>query len=210
MFAGRDTTAGLLGWCLMRLALHPDVFSSLRAAVLREIPAAEQPTFSQLKGCRPLQHFLQEVLRLHSTVPFNNRVAIRDTTLPVGGGPDQSSPIAVRKGQVVTFSVYAMHRRADLWGEDALEFRPSRFEERVPAWQWLPFLGGPRVCLGQQFALTEAGFLLVRLLREFDQVQPVDEVEMKKMRKGLGLTMCKSELPVCSLEAVGGRPGVVC
>lgn len=105
MFAGRDTTAGLLGWCLMRLALHPDVFSSLRAAVLREIPAAEQPTFSQLKGCRPLQHFLQEVLRLHSTVPFNNRVAIRDTTLPVGGGPDQSSPIAVRKGQVVTFSV---------------------------------------------------------------------------------------------------------
>lgn len=103
-----------------------------------------------------------------------------------------------------------MHRRADLWGEDALEFRPSRFEERVPAWQWLPFLGGPRVCLGQQFALTEAGFLLVRLLREFDQVQPVDEVEMKKMRKGLGLTMCKSELPVCFLEAVGGRPGVVC
>ncbi|KAL1590426.1 hypothetical protein WHR41_00764 [Cladosporium halotolerans] len=189
MFAGRDTTAGLLGWCLMRLALHPDVFESLRAAVLREIPAAEQPTFSQLKGCRPLQHFLQEVLRLHSTVPFNNRVAIRDTTLPVGGGPDQSSPVAVRKGQVVTFSVYAMHRRTDLWGEDALEFRPSRFEVRVPAWQWLPFLGGPRVCLGQQFALTEAGFLLVRLLREFDQVQPVDEVEMKKMRKGLGLTM---------------------
>lgn len=204
MFAGRDTTAGLLGWCLMRLALHPDVFSSLRAAVLREIPAGEQPTFSQLKGCRPLQHFLQEVLRLHSTVPFNNRVAIRDTTLPVGGGPDQSSPVAVRKGQVVTFSVYAMHRRKDLWGEDALEFRPSRFEERVPAWQWLPFLGGPRVCLGQQFALTEAGFLLVRLLREFDQVQPVDEAEMKKMRKGLGLTMCKSG-PTCFLFFLGDR-----
>jgi cytochrome P450 len=193
MMAGRDTTAALLGWCLLRLALHPEIFSSLRETILRDFPSDTQPDFAQLKSCRPLQHFLQEVLRLHATVPVNNRVCIKDTTLPLGGGADQQSPIAVRAGQAVTFSVYLMHRRKDLWGEDALEFRPSRWEERVPAWQWLPFLGGPRVCLGQQFALTEAGFLLVRLLREFDAVQAVDEVEMRRMRKGVGLTLCKLE-----------------
>jgi cytochrome P450 len=193
MMAGRDTTAALLGWCLLRLALQPEIYSSLREACLRDFPPGTQPDFNQLKGCRPLQHFLQEVLRLHATVPMNNRLCVKDTTLPLGGGADQNSPIAVRAGQIVTFSVYFMHRRKDLWGEDALEFRPSRWEEKVPAWQWLPFLGGPRVCLGQQFALTEAGFMLVRLLREFDAVQAVDEVEMRRMRKGVGLTLCKLE-----------------
>jgi cytochrome P450 len=192
MMAGRDTTAALLGWCLLRLALHPEIYSSLRETCLRDFPSGTQPDFNQLKSCRPLQHFLQEVLRLHATVPMNNRLCVKNTTLPLGGGADQNSPIAVRAGQIVTFSVYFMHRK-DLWGEDALEFRPSRWEEKVPAWQWLPFLGGPRVCLGQQFALTEAGFMLVRLLREFDAVQAVDEVEMRRMRKGVGLTLCKLE-----------------
>ena len=84
-----------------------------------------------------------------------------------------------------------VHRDEDLWGEDALEFKPSRWEQKVPAWQYLPFMGGPRVCIGQQFALTEAGFLLVRLLQAFDGVEAVDESEMRKMNKGLGLTMCK-------------------
>ncbi|KAM0714911.1 hypothetical protein Q7P37_009376 [Cladosporium fusiforme] len=193
MMAGRDTTAGLLGWCLLRLALHPEIYSTLRETILRDFPGDSQPTFAQLKSCRPLQHFIQEVLRLHPTVPINNRMATKDTTLPVGGGSDKRSPIAVKAGQTVVFSVYVMHRRKDLWGEDALEFRPSRWEERVPAWQWLPFSGGPRVCLGMQFALTEAAFLLVRLLREFDGVEALDKEEMKRMRKGISLTMAPAD-----------------
>ena len=127
--------------------------------------------------------------RLHPTVPINQRAAVKDTTLPTGGGPDQRSPIAVYKGQILLFSVYLMQRRKDLWGQDALEFRPERWEEKIPAWQFLPFLGGPRICLGQQFALTEAGFLLCRLLQEFDAIEPVDRAQMAKMRKGLGVTM---------------------
>jgi hypothetical protein len=202
MMAGRDTTAALLGWCLLRLSLHPEIYSSLRETCLRDFPSGTQPDFNQLKGCRPLQHFLQEVLRLHATVPMNNRLCVKDTTLPLGGGADQNSPIAVHAGQIVTFSVYFMHRRKDLWGEDALEFRPSRWEEKVPAWQWLPFLGGPRVCLGQQFALTEAGFMLVRLLREFDAVKAVDEVGMRRMRKGVGLTLCKLNESLWELDSM--------
>lgn len=194
MMAGRDTTAGMLGWCLLRLALHPDILSSLRETCLRDFPSDSQPDFEQLKACRPLQHFLNEVLRLHPGVPINNRLCVQDTTLPLGGGADQRSPIAVHAGQTVTFSVYAMHRRKDLWGEDALEFKPSRWEQKVPAWQWLPFLGRPKACLGQQFALTEAGFLLVRLLKAFDAIEAVDESEMRKMRKGLDLTMCMLDL----------------
>jgi cytochrome P450 len=181
----------MLGWCVTRFALHPDIFASLREAVLQDFPGDSQPGFAELKACKPLQHFMNEILRLHPIVPINNRLCVKDTTLPLGGGADQRSPIAIRAGQSVVFSVYAMHRRTDLWGEDALEFRPSRWDQKTLAWQYLPFMGGPRVCIGQQFALTEAGFLLVRLLKAFDAVEAVDINQMKKMDKGLGLTMCK-------------------
>jgi len=189
LLAGRDTTASLLGWAITRLALHPEVFSKLRDIVLRDFEPGTEITFAQLKGCRYLQHFLNEVLRLHPTVPLNQRIATKDTTLPTGGGPDQRSPIAVKKGQVVLFSVYNMQRRKDLWGEDAAEFKPERWEQRFAAWQFLPFLGGPRICLGQQFALTEASYLIVRLLHQFDAVEPADLGDMRKMKKGLGVTM---------------------
>jgi cytochrome P450 len=89
----------------------------------------------------------------------------------------------------VIFTVYLMHRRKDLWGEDVLEFKPERWEQRIPAWQYLPFLGGPRICLGQQFALIEASYLLVRLLREYDAIEPVDWAEMRRLKKAMGVTM---------------------
>lgn len=190
MVAGRDTTAALLGWCWLRLAIHPSIFTKLRTTILKDFSPDTQPTFSQLKSCRYLQHFIQEVLRLHPTVPVNNRFAVRNTTLPLGGGPDGKSPVAIRKGQTVIFSVYLMQRRKDLFGEDAEVFRPERWEQRVPAWHYLPFLGGPRICLGQQFALTEAAFSIVRVMQEFDRVEAVDVGELGRMRKGLGLTMC--------------------
>ena len=142
LFAGRDTTSSLLGWAVNRLALHPDVFAKLRNVILCDFPSGEDITFAKLKGCRYLQHFLSECLRLHPTVPVNQRIANKDTTLPVGGGPDQSSPIALRKGQPVLFSVYVMQRRKDLWGPDADKFRPERWEQRFQSWQFLPFLGG--------------------------------------------------------------------
>jgi cytochrome P450 len=70
-----------------------------------------------------------------------------------------------------------MHRRKDIYGPDALEFRPERWapEEGLrPGWGYLPFNGGPRICVGQQFALTEASYTIVRLLQEFKGVEDRD------------------------------------
>ena len=73
-----------------------------------------------------------------------------------------------------------MHRRKDLYGEDAEKFRPERWEEPgLPldedsinaAWGYLPFNGGPRVCLGQEFGLTEASYTTVRLLQRFPRIE---------------------------------------
>jgi hypothetical protein len=87
-------------------------------------------------------------------VPLNQRTAEADTFLPLGGGPDHKSPLFVAKGTSVGYSLYAMHRRTDIFGADAEEFRPERWEENLrPGWAYLPFNGGPRACLGREFPL---------------------------------------------------------
>jgi cytochrome P450 len=163
LLAGRDTTAALLSWSFVLLAQHPAIFDSLRSAILSTFGISEPPnnhapiTFSTLKSCRPLVNFLHEVLRLYPVVPWNFRVAARDSVLPTGGGPDRKSPIAIKKGQVVTYAIYFMHRSPDIWGEDALEFKPERWEGRKIGWEYLPFNGGPRVCLGREFPSLSSG-----------------------------------------------------
>lgn len=98
-------------------------------------------------------------LRLYPSVPVNNRVALRTTTLPTGGGPDGRSPVLVRRGQAVAYCIYALHRQPHLYGDDSEEFRPERWDDKnmplfqnetVANWGYLPFNGGPRVCLGRK------------------------------------------------------------
>jgi len=84
-----------------------------------------------------------------------------------------------------------MQRRKDLWGEDADVWKPERWLSRRPGWEYLPFNGGPRICIGQQFALTEAGYVTVRLLQKFDQID--GSAISKQVRHGLTLTTCPAD-----------------
>jgi cytochrome P450 len=179
--AGRDTTASLIAWVLYCLVRHPRVYERLRRTVLENFGtfstiSHETITFEKLKACGYLQHIMSETLRLHSVVPFNSRCARRDTTLPTGGGLDGTLPVFVPKGTEVNFSTHVLHRRKDLWGEDADEFVPERWEKKRPGttWQYVPFNGGPRICIGQQFALTEAGYVLVRMVQRYDVIEGLD------------------------------------
>lgn len=113
-------------------------------------------------------------LRLYPIVPFNLRCALKDTYIPVGGGPDGKSPVFVPKGHEVIYSVYTMHRDHEIYGPDADEYRPERWEKLRPGWAYLPFNGGPRICIGQQFALTEAGYTTVRIMQEFERIENRD------------------------------------
>lgn len=177
LLAGRDTTAGLLGWLWFILVRHQNVFNQLRQTVLDDFGTYEKPhdiTFARLKSCTFLQHCLNETLRLYTVVPLNSRRAVRDTTLPRGGGPDGQGKLYVRKNQEVNYAVHVMHRRKDIWGPDADEFKPERWVGRKPGWEYLPFNGGPRICIGQQFALTEASYVTVRMLQKFDKIENLE------------------------------------
>lgn len=110
---------------------------------------------------------MHETLRLYPVVPYNVRLALKDTTLPLGGGPDGQSPIGILKDDIVSYSTLIMQRRPDLT-PSVLDFSPERWETWQPRpWNYIPFNGGPRICIGQQFALTEMGYTIVRLLQRF-------------------------------------------
>lgn len=191
LLAGRDTTASLLSITFHVLARRQDIFKKLKAEV--DSLQGEKPNYETLRNMKYLKYLLQEsksafyetyraaltspALRLYPIVPVNARFAKKDTTIPRGGGPDGLSPVFIPKGQIVAYSVYVMHRRKDIYGADADEFRPERWapEEGLrPGWGYLPFNGGPRICVGQQFALTEASYTIVRLLQEFEGVEDRD------------------------------------
>ena len=97
-----------------------------------------------------------------------NRIARIDTVLPVGGGHDGKSPVFAPEGTNFDTSWYSLHRLESVWGADVHEFKPSRWQAFKPnSWQYVPFGGGPRGCLGRNKAMTEASYVIVRIMREF-------------------------------------------
>jgi cytochrome P450 len=154
------------------LVRHPTVMEKLRTEITSTCDANTDLTRDDLRRLPYLQNVIKEsmshpkpfpfilanrpALRLYPSVPVNTRTTIRTTVLPTGGGPDRAAPVLIPKGSAVAFSVYSMHRRPDLYGMDAEMFRPERWDEDMPLqhdpvkakWGYLPFHGGPRVCLG--------------------------------------------------------------
>lgn len=107
--------------------------------------------------------------------------------LPRGGGPNGDRPIGVLKDTNINYSVLVMQRRIDLYpcSDGTLEtskssgpfappeeFAPERWDSWTPkSWQYVPFNGGPRICIGQQFALAEIAYTVVRILQHSDRLE---------------------------------------
>ncbi|KAK5203419.1 hypothetical protein LTR47_010348 [Exophiala xenobiotica] len=209
LVAGCDTTACLLSWTFFLLVRHPRVLDKLRVEVKDACEGKEELTRNDLREMRYLQTVLKETLRLYPSVPVNTRTATRTTILPTGGGPDRKSPVLIPKGSAVAYSVYAMHRRPDLYGMDAEDFRPERWDEDMPLdrnptdakWGYLPFNGGPRVCLGMDFALTEAAYTIVRLMQRFPVIRlpSTERVELTGVEKQT-MTLVLSITEGCKVE----------
>ncbi|KAI1854332.1 hypothetical protein JX265_012501 [Neoarthrinium moseri] len=178
LLAGRDTTAATLSWAFLELSRHPDAFQRLRREVIDAVGRSRAPTYDDLKGMVYLRHVLNETLRLYPAVPYNLRTALEDATLPnPAGGPG----VGVVEGDTVVYSTFSMQRcpslypRIDDRGEPLPEpavFAPERWEVWTPrAWNYVPFNGGPRICVGQNFALTEMAYCVVRILQKYDRLE---------------------------------------
>ncbi|EXJ95308.1 hypothetical protein A1O1_00428 [Capronia coronata CBS 617.96] len=179
LLAGRDTTASTLSWLFLELAKNPRVVDKLREEILEVLGQdGRPPTYQEVKDMKYLTYTINETLRLYPVVPFNVRSALTDTTLPHGAGPDGMGLVGCPRGTVVGYSTLVMQRRKDLYPPisdsfpyDPHDWVPDRWATWTPkSWQFIPFNGGPRICIGQQFAMVEIAYTVVRILQEFDQI----------------------------------------
>jgi cytochrome P450 len=154
--AGHETTAMGMTWILNHL---------LRDNKLKERMVAEVKKLRNswdAVGNYYIQNVINEALRLYAPVWILAREA---------EGDDQLGEYAIHGGDRIIFSPYLTHRHPDFW-ENPEKFDPSRFDKEVAhRYAYFPFGGGPRVCIGQYFALMEMTILLVNILKNFPEMR---------------------------------------
>lgn len=157
--AGHETTANALTWSLYLLSQAPET----REALEVEVDAAGNELAAAAlsgNGLALTRAVIEEAMRLYPPVPSLSRTALADDA--VGGR------CFIPKGALVVISPYLLHRHETLWREPD-RFRPERFlpgaRETIERYAYLPFGAGPRVCIGQQFAMVEASIVLATLVR---------------------------------------------
>ncbi|MCJ1437308.1 hypothetical protein MMC27_006694 [Xylographa pallens] len=199
LIAGRDTTAATMSYVFRLLIRHPNVLKKLRVEIKSILGQDKNVTRAYIQRMPYLHNVIKETLRLYPPVPINTRFCKVTTTLPRGGGPDGRSPILVRKGMPVAYTVYHMQRRKDFYGSDAEEFRPERWEGPELAnikWGYLPFNGGPRLCLGKDFGLMLASYGIARIIQRFPKIELAPGETLQKPseeRQQLTLTLSSAD-----------------
>ncbi|KAH9054513.1 cytochrome P450 [Lactarius vividus] len=179
LIAGHETSSTTIAWALFALSYHPAVQTTLRAE-LRTCPT-DMPTMDQLNVLPYLEGVVREVLRLYAPVSAIQRIAMHDAEIPLqkpfkdNRGIMQSS-IRLSKGDTVTIPIRLLNRSTEIWGEDANEFRPERWETVPEAAHALPsvyghlltFIAGTHACIGYRFAVVEIKAILFTLVRAFE------------------------------------------
>ncbi|KAI5899133.1 cytochrome P450 [Schizophyllum commune H4-8] len=192
MVAGHETTATGTTWAIHQLTQNPAVQSRLRDE-LRTLDT-DTPTLDELNSLPYLDNFVKEVLRFYSPVPWTARVAMRDDVVPLEEPYTDKKgrvcyEIKVRKGQQFLLPIHCLHRKKSIWGEDANEFNPDRWDapsdaiKNVPSvWSHLfSFSAGSHACIGFRFSIAEMKALLFILVRafEFELAVPVDDLKVR-------------------------------
>ena len=157
--AGHETTATGLAWTVDLLCRHPEWYARAR----QEVDAlGHRPTVTDLPRLNVCQRIFKEALRIYPPVYFFGRTAVRDTVI---------GNVHVPRFTNVVILPWALHRNPRVW-PDAERFDPDRFlpanEQTRHRSAWLPFGAGPRVCIGNHFALMEGPLVLAAMLRDHD------------------------------------------
>lgn len=182
LLAGHETTALLMTYAVMLLCRFPYALEPVLSE-LDEVLGGRRPTVSDIRQLPRLTQVINETLRLYPPAGILGREAIEEDTL----GAHE-----IRVGDQVTVSIWAMHHDARFFA-DPWTFTPERwtkeFEQSLPRFAYMPFGGGQRVCIGENFALIEAHLLLAELLQKLTfSLESAEEPELE-----LAVTMRPTE-----------------
>jgi len=185
MFEGHDTTAAAISWCLFCLAKDRDYQRRIQDELDTVLGDRRIPAYDDLGELHVLENAIKESLRLYPSVPIIARILDEDLHVD-----DKVIP----KGTQVAVIISALHRQPSIWGPDAQEFRPDRFDDRksqtTSPFEYLPFSAGSRNCIGnnsnslgillylkkkkkkkgQRFAQLEERTVIAAILKTYDVV----------------------------------------
>jgi cytochrome P450 len=153
--AGHETTANALAWTFHLLSRHPDVYMRLRTEVDGAL-GGRTPTFEDVPRLPYAMRVIKEAMRLYPPAYIIGRQATCDVDI---------GPYRLPKKMTAFINIYGMHHRAKYF-PDPEKFDPDRFKpeaEKQMKTSYVPFGGGPRVCIGNQFALLEGQLVLATL-----------------------------------------------
>ncbi|ONK62894.1 uncharacterized protein A4U43_C07F9230 [Asparagus officinalis] len=160
-FAGKETTANLLTWAILLLALHQEWQSKARDEVITICGKHRIPNSDDLNDLKIITMILKETLRLYSPAVMINRLTTRNIKL---------SGLDIPSGTIIYMPTIAVHHDTQVWGNDANEFNPERFSANKGhhLGAFYPFGIGPTICIGQNLAMTEAKVALAMILQRFE------------------------------------------
>ncbi|KAH6910598.1 cytochrome P450 [Coprinopsis sp. MPI-PUGE-AT-0042] len=219
-FAGMDTTTSAASRLLWLLSEHQDVQDRLRVEIRDAKRKYGRPNYDELVGLPYMDAVCRETLRLHPPLPMMSREVKEDTILPLlkpirGTDGKDITELFVRKGLTIFISIIGWNRNRDVWGLDALEWKPERWlndlpravtDAKVPGVysNLMTFLGGSRGCIGFKFAQLELKMLLFNLLDQLKFSPSKKEMFWRGsiVTPAIDLAKIRPELPLV-VERVG-------
>ncbi|KAD2804261.1 hypothetical protein E3N88_37638 [Mikania micrantha] len=163
--AGSETTSNLIVWTMVCLSVHQEWQIQARDEIL-QVFGNGKVDFEGLKNLKIITMILNEVLRLYTPISMTTRVTHKKET--------KLGNMMIPPGVLLALAVMHVHHDPEIWGDDVHEFKPERFSEGIlnatknkGSSAFFPFSGGPRVCIGQNFAMTEAKIAMTMILQRF-------------------------------------------
>lgn len=197
--AGHETTAMALSWTWYLLSQHPEVIKKLQAEV-DTVLNGRAPTVADLPRLPYTEMVVKESMRLYPPAPGFSREPIEDVEL---------AGYTVPKGSLFLMSSYAMHHNPRYFPEPE-KFMPERFtpenEQTRHKYAYLPFGGGPRVCIGNNFALMEARLVLAVMIQRVElnlipgQVIEPQQLVTLRPKHGIQMKVVSRQSPVASRQ----------
>ena len=175
LLAGHETTSLALSWTYYLLSQHPDVDQRIADEVERVIGDA-RPAFAHVDRLTRTRQALEESLRLYPPAWGFSRLSL---------GDDDIGGYRLPKGSIVFLIPFVVHRRPKLWPDpnrfDPERFTPEREAER-PRFAYIPFGGGPRGCIGNQFAMLEAQLIVATIAQRYRlELVPKQEIRAEPL-----------------------------